>query len=112
MKIYESGATRTGGLKPDYSGFLSPLTIKRYGEYMLKHQVQSDGTLRGSNNWKKGIPLESYMASGYRHFIDWWTQHEGYEGDDELEESLCALIFNASGYLHEIIKNKTFIIGK
>src|SRR5690348_5131587 len=60
-RFFNAGATRdTAEGKPDYPGFLSPLVVKRFGEYMLKHQVQSDGTLRSSSNWKKGIPLEAY----------------------------------------------------
>jgi hypothetical protein len=38
--------------------------------------------------------------------MDWWKQHRGYAGQDELEESICALIFNAQGYLFEVLKEK------
>ena len=78
--------------------------IERFGEYMHKHRKQADGKLRDSDNWQKGITLSAYIKSGYRHFIDWWKWHRGYTGRDTLEDSLCPIIFNASGYLHELLK--------
>jgi hypothetical protein len=107
VRVFKSGATRdTDESKLDYEGFESPLVMKRYAEYMNKHRHQSDGTLRDSDNWQKGIPLEVYMKSGFRHFLDWWMFHRGYEGRDDLEEALCALLFNTKGYLHELLKAK------
>ena len=108
MRQFESGATRDGNAgKPDYKGFLSPLAIRRYGEYMLRHQVQADGTLRASDNWKKGIPKGEYISSLFRHFVDVWTMDEGWPLNENLEDLLCAIIFNAQGYLHELLKGKT-----
>jgi hypothetical protein len=68
----------------------------------------ADGSLRSSDNWQKGFPLDSYMKSGFRHFIEWWKYHRTtyITGGKEIEDTLCALIFNASGYLHEILKEK------
>ena len=104
---FDTGATRDTDVgKYDYEGFYNPLVIERFGQYMNKHRTQSDGNLRDSDNWQKGIPLNAYMKSGFRHFFDWWKQHRGYKGQDTLEESLCALIFNAQGYLFEILKKK------
>lgn len=111
VKVFETGATRSADTgKLDYEGFLSPLVLARYAEFMNKHRFQKDGALRDSDNWQKGIPLKNYMKSGWRHFMDWWKIHrgyatEGYEGESR-EEVLCALIFNAMGYLHEILKEK------
>ena len=103
MRTFDTGATRdTNTDKPDYEGFLSPLVIKRYGEFMMKHQKQSDGTIRASDNWQKGMPQDVYVKSGFRHFMDWWLVHRNYKFDhDRLEEALCALMFNVMGYLHE-----------
>lgn len=102
MRLFEGGATRDSDVgKPDYQGYLSPLVIERFGEYMLRHQTQADGTLRSSDNWKKGMPKDAFMKSGFRHFMDWWLDHEGYEAKEDLEEALCALMFNVMGYLHE-----------
>lgn len=87
---------------------ISPLVIQRFGEYMQKHQRQADGSLRASDNWKKGIPVAAYMQSLWRHLQDLWLHHEGY-GDkavESLEDSLCAIIFNAQGMLHELVKEE------
>lgn len=108
MREFETGATRDGDTnKYDYEGFLSPLVIERFGAYMHKHRQQADGKLRDSDNWQKGIPLDAYMKSGWRHFIDWWKNHRSADSAkdaDAVEEALCALIFNAQGYLHEVLK--------
>lgn len=107
MRTFETGATRDDDEgKPDYIGFCSALVMQRYGEYMMKHQVQADGELRASDNWKKGIDKEAYEQSLGRHFVDAWLEFEGFESRDGLEEALCAIIFNASGLLFEILKEK------
>ena len=112
MRLFESGATRASDAnRPDYEGFLSPLVIERFGEYMNKNRKQTDGTLRDSDNWQKGIPLAAYMKGAFRHFIHWWTRHRGWGVRDplaavDIEEDICALIFNAQGYLHELLKAK------
>lgn len=108
IRTFDTGATRDQDqTKPDYEGYLSPLVIKRFGEYMTKHRVQADGTLRDSDNWQKGIPLDAYMKSGFRHFMDWWTAHRGGTPAEPVEEALCALFFNVQGYLHETLKKPT-----
>jgi hypothetical protein len=73
---------------------------------MHKHRQQADGTLRDSDNWQKGIPLPVYMKSGFRHFFDWWKEHRGIPTAEGLEDAICALIFNAGGYLHERLKER------
>jgi len=105
MRTFDSGATRdTADGKPDYAGYFSPLVFRAYGEYMLRHQRQTDGTLRASDNWKKGMPKDVCLSSGFRHFIDWWSEHEGCGSRDGMIDALCGLIFNASAYLHEYLK--------
>lgn len=104
-RTFATGATRdTDAGKLDYEGFLSPLVLKRYAEYMHSHRKQSDGKLRDADNWQKGIPRSAYMQSGWRHFMDWWMEHDGYATEAGMEAALCAVIFNASGYLHEVLK--------
>ena len=107
-RTFDSGATRdTDQGKYDYEGFLSPLVIERFGQYMDKHRHQSDGQLRDSDNWQKGIPQEQYMKSGWRHFMDWWLYHRDRypeQHHDDTEDALCALMFNVMGYLHEHLK--------
>jgi len=110
IRQFSTGATRdTAQTKPDYEGFLSPLVIERYGEFMHKHRKQSDGTMRDSDNWQKGIPLDTYMKSGWRHVLDWWKGHrELYSSGAYLEDALCAVMFNAMGYLHELLKKRGY----
>jgi len=104
---FPSGATRDmADNKPDYEGFLSPLVIKAYGEYMNKHRKQSDGKLRDSDNWQKGIPKDVYMKSMWRHFMDLWLEHRGYKSRDGLKEALNGLLFNVMGYYFELEKEK------
>lgn len=106
-RVFETGATRsTEAGKPDYEGFISPLVVERYGVYMNKHRTQPDGALRDSDNWQLGIPKDSCIKSGWRHFLDWWKEHRGIPTPDGLEDALCAVIFNASAYLHTVLKNK------
>ncbi len=105
------GPTRSDlGDKMQIEGYLSPLTIRRYGEYMRKHQRQENGELRECDNWQKGdgIPQASYMDSLFRHFLDIWGIHRGYwtesEDGEDSEDLLCALLFNVMGLLHEKVK--------
>jgi len=107
IRKFESGATRdTAEGKYDYDGFYHPLVVKRFGEYMHKHRKQSDGSLRDSDNWQKGIPINAYMKSSWRHFMDFWGEHRGIKSQDGLEEALCALLFNIQGYLFELLSRK------
>jgi hypothetical protein len=107
VRTFETGATRdTDQGKLDYDGFLSPLVLERYARYMHKHRLQPDGQLRASDNWQRGMPRDAYMSSAWRHFVDWWAHHRGVTqiARDTIEEALCALLFNTSGYLHEHLK--------
>jgi hypothetical protein len=115
VTTFDSGATRDLSTdKLDYEGFLSPLAVQRFAEYMHKHRYQKDGTLRDSDNWQKGIPLEAYMKSKFRHDIELWAMHRGCavvrpedpEYVEDIEDTLCAILFNVQGYLHEILKSK------
>lgn len=105
MRQFKTGATRNSDEgKYDYEGFLSPLVLERFAKYMHKHRLQADGKLRDSDNWQKGIPQEAYMKSAWRHFMEWWKAHRTLKTEEDIEESICALIFNAQGYLHERLK--------
>ena len=107
MRTFDTGATRDSETnKLDYEGFLSPLVLRRYAEYMDLHRTQSDGTLRNSDNWQLGIPRNTYMKSMWRHFFTLWSGHRKCFADEDLETALCAIVFNASGYLHELLKEK------
>ena len=123
-RTFSTGATRdTEKGKPRYGGFLSPLVIKRFGYYMNRHRTLADGTLRASDDWKKGMPQREYLESLFRHFVEAWRLFEKKEellskgkemssGDMErchqlkeaLENALCGMIFNDQGWLHELLK--------
>lgn len=106
MREFGTGAKRSENQgKLDYRGFISPLALKRFAEYMHKHRVCEDGTLRSSDNWKKGMPVESYVESFVRHTVDLWAAYE--DGNiDEVEDLACAVFFNIQGVLHETQKSK------
>jgi hypothetical protein len=102
MRTFDTGATRdTDQGKIDFEGFLSPLALEAFGEYMHKHRTQSDGSLRSSDNWQKGIPVEAYMKSAWRHFFAVWRGYR--QGEIDMED-LCALMFNVQGLIHETVK--------
>lgn len=114
IRTFSNGATRdseTGKL--DYEGFLSPYALEAFAKYMDRHRLQTDGTLRPSDNWQKGIPIESYMKSMWRHMFSMWKVYRGgrvFDERDEHEvdmiESACGVMFNAMGYLHVALKNR------
>lgn len=107
MREFKSGATRddeTGKL--DYEGFFSPIVLKAYAEYMQKHRKQSDGKLRDSDNWQKGIPKEVYMKSLWRHLMDLWLEHRHYKSRAGIKDALYGVIFNSMGYLFELLKEE------
>ena len=110
IRVFETGATRdTDKGKLSYVKALSPLVLRRYVQYIGEHRKQSDGTMRDWDNWKAGIPQDEYLDSLGRHFVDLWLLTEKYSAEDNhgpvnLESVLCAIIFNASGYLHEILR--------
>lgn len=108
VREFSTGATRdvdTGKL--DYEAFLNPLVLERFAQFMHKNRFQKDGSLRAGDNWQKGIPLEAYAKSLNRHHMDLWLHHRGYgykATDPDIEEVLCAIMFNAMGYLKEVLE--------
>jgi hypothetical protein len=105
IRQFETGATKdTAEGKHDFEGFFSVLVMIRFAEYMHHHRHQSDGSLRASDNWQKGIPKDEYIKSLFRHFIDLWSEHRGIQSREGIQNALCGIIFNAQGYLHEILK--------
>jgi hypothetical protein len=107
MRTFDTGATRDDDThKVDYDGFVSIPALRAFGHYMRTHQVQADGTLRDSGNWKKGIPLDAYRKSMWRHFLD-VAETLGVDGrQPDAIEALCALLFNVQGALHELVKEE------
>lgn len=109
MREFTSGATRDDlGEKYDYEGFISPMVLHRYAVYMHEHRKQSDGKLRDSDNWQKGIPVAVYMSSMWRHFMDVWLAHRGYETEVDIIDALCAMMFNVNGMLFQLLNEEGY----
>jgi hypothetical protein len=113
IRKFETGATRdTEEGKYDYEGFLSPLVLEEYGKYMHQHRKQSDGGLRDSDNWQKGIPRTAYIKSLWRHLFQLWKLQRGIETRDEkgnlvtIPEACSAILFNVQGYLFEYLMKR------
>jgi hypothetical protein len=111
-RAFSTGATRdTIDGKLSFYKALSPVVLERYVQYLGKHRLQSDGKLRDWDNWKKGIPVDTYCDSLLRHTHDVWkltqggTAHDNH-GEVDVEDALCAVLFNAMGCLYEILKRK------
>lgn len=119
IRKFSTGATRDiDTSKNDYEGFLDPDVLEAYGDYMTLHRKQADGSLRDSDNWQKGMPKEVYVKSLLRHLMVVWRIHRGREPKNELvggvwtrvtmKDALCAVLFNAMGLIHEILKAERF----
>ncbi len=107
MRKFKSGASRNSEKgKLDFEGFFSPIVLESRAKYMDKHRHLEDGTLRNSDDWQQGMPLPVYMKSMWRHFFAVWKMHRGYSHAETIEDSLIGLMFNAEGYLSEILKNE------
>lgn len=124
VQHFGSGATRSADAgKIDYEGFLSLPALEAYGQYMLKHQVQADGTVRSSSNWKLGIPLTgdgSYTKALFRHVFELTGLTVGHVSArlrrempnatmrTMMQDTACAVLFNIQGFLHEFLKQQAF----
>jgi len=107
IRTFESWATRdkVDG-KLQYEWFLSPIVLKEFAQYMNENTVQSDWNVREPDNWQKWIPLNAYMDSAWRHFMDWWLWHRWYDNREWIIKALCWLMFNVQWYLYELIKDR------
>lgn len=107
MRSFQSGATRdTGEGKLDMEGFTHPMVEKQFAKYMNMNRLQSDGQLRDSDNWQKGIPVDAYVKSLRRHHDEVWEWHRGFNSKNGVIAALCGVMFNARGLLHEILKER------
>jgi hypothetical protein len=103
VRVFASGATRDlDENKLDFDGFFSPLVMEEFAKYMHGKRKMADGSMRDSDNWQKGIPLDAYMKSMWRHFFAVWKSHR--EGTVSRED-LMGLMFNVQGFIHETLKN-------
>jgi len=117
MRNFSTGATRNSEEgKFDFEGFLSPIVIEAYGEYMNKHRLQADGKLRDSDNWQKHFGENHFsvcIKSLWRHFLDLWFLHRGYTRIDKQtglkvtkKEALMAILFNTMAYADKLLKDE------
>ncbi len=104
IRQFDTGATRDiDNGKLDYEAFISPAVLERYARFMHKNRHQKDGTLRDGDNWQKGIPIEAYQKSLIRHVMEAWNTWRG-RPTTGFEDTLCAIMFNVMGLLHETMK--------
>ena len=107
IRKFNTGATRdTDEGKLDLEGFLSPLVIEAFAQYMNKHRHQSDGSLRDSDNWQKGFGdkhFEVCMKSLWRHFFDLWKEHRRYKCRETIDDAICGILFNTMAYYHKLL---------
>ncbi len=107
MRQFSTGSTRNDDSNElDYEGFISPIVLKKFAEYMHRHRFQSDGKIRSSDNWQKGMSKEVYAKSLTRHFMDFWLEHRGFESREGIDDALAGILFNAMGYMYENDKDK------
>ena len=129
LRQFDGGAVRdTANGKIEYIGFTDVLVEHSFGNYMLKHQTCSDGSLRQADNWKSGWDTKISLDSMVRHVMDLRALHEGLHvykmrlGDEErthysrkplkalkkdeidIEETVNAIRFNCGSYLLEHLK--------
>lgn len=104
VRQFDTGATRDlDENKLDFEGFLSPRVTLHFAQYMHGKRKMADGSLRDADNWQKGIPMDAYMKSMWRHFHDLWLHHRGlgHLAVEDLPTTLGGLKFNVDGYYHE-----------
>lgn len=114
VRAFSSGATRNNDTdRFDYEGFLSPVVLERYAQYMHLHRKQADGKLRASDNWQNlfGSTVKEHtdvcMKSLLRHTMTLWLEHRGTYQKENIEDTLCAIMFNAMAILHARVNTKS-----
>ena len=105
VRTFETGANRDVDInKLDYEGFISPLVLKVFAEYMHKNRFLRDGTMRDSDNWQKGMPLDVLLKSLTRHFMSVWTDKRS--GLTPTLDDLCGVLFNTQGLILQILRGE------
>lgn len=107
-RAFDTGAWRDkADDKLDYEACLSPQALEVLALYLFAcRKSNADGTTRPMDNWQKGMPIADYMKSGMRHLFTAWKFHR--KGSQHhavrLLEAWAGVMFNAQGYIHELIK--------
>ena len=104
VRTFATGAVRgTQQGKLDYEGYFTHRFFEGYGDYMERNSHLPDGTVRDSDNWQKGFPIESFVKSGWRHMVGWWKGHR--TGKPDLD-ACYGVVFNAIGYIDQTLKEQ------
>ena len=100
---FKSGAIRdTQEGKTDYVETISFSAHRRFAIYMTEKKKKY-----GVGNFKKGIPIESYEKSLWRHVMIYFgNKYEGWNFEPD-EDHLAAIRFNNDGIMHEEERAKT-----
>jgi hypothetical protein len=110
---FSSGANRdTAEGKHDFDGFFSPLMFEAFGTYMDYNRQLPDGSIRDSDNWQLGIPLDVYRKSLWRHWFDVWRFLRGYKIKENIIWACMGCIFNLQGIVHELLKEKPELLDE
>lgn len=105
IRTWDSGANRNASAsKRDIEGFISPIVLKLFSDYMHENRFLADGSFRDSDNWQNGIPIDVYHQCLQRHVLDVWLLHRGYKGRHDYLKSLNGALFNIMGLIHEYAK--------
>jgi len=84
---------RTGAMRGDATGKCRPDLIGTHVQRRLGDHLEKGAAKYGERNWELGQPVSRYVASLYRHLLQW---REG----DEVEDHLAAAVFNLMGIIH------------
>lgn len=114
VRQFDTGANRdVEDGKYDYMGFLDPAVLEQFAKYMNSHRTLPDGSVRDGSNWKKGMPLDSFMGSMLRHVFDLWLLHEGREvvrpetgKSVSYDDALGGIMFNVQGYWSQHLRGQ------
>lgn len=106
----EDAANRNNDVgKYDIEAFFSPEVLERRAQYMHKHRHLEDGTMRDGDNWQQFFGKDHKdvcMKSKMRHDLALWKAHRGVETEEDIEDSLCAIMFNCEAYLLKLLTDK------
>lgn len=109
MRKFQTGGIRDNDQdKIDYEGFLNPLVLQAFGEYMHKHRKTANG-LRASDNWQNFFGEEHLsvcMKSLLRHTHDLWMFHRGYKGRETIDDALNGILFNTMAYYLKLLQDR------
>lgn len=108
IRTFSGGATRNNDPdRIDFVKLVSLPVLMEYGKYMRKHRKQADGSLRQYDNWKQGgFPPSETIESLYRHTLDLACLTHDVEPMRacDIPDTCCAIIFNATAYLHRYLE--------